>query len=528
MALIRVTGRLTHADKAAAVPDELADSGGDLRVFPPDAAGVCGVGIADIDNDIQRIQQMRVVLDILKADKLHVKGRTGQHLNDTGIAIVLLVIEGVMHHVTAPSPHFTPTVQHGHSLDTVGCGALDVLVQFAELVADALHVVHELRELQGQFQIAAIADAVDGLAQDSAAGCNPVLLGFPHRVAALVEGVGEEVRQETALGVLHALNVRDQAQGGAVAHAAHYGIQSDGLELRHERFGADPVIAEEHHGFAPARVGDVHHLLGKLCHLAALEGLKIPEFLAGHPVLVVIVALIDDVLRAELVAHFLLKLVEDIRADRSRVSIPVHELLTLQLVEDQGELVEEGGVADDVYIGVLCNELAQALHGILVGLGLTHVKGDLVLKIRPAVGGSVVHMHRVPDEVSQKTDGILMERYGLYRHTAVGVAPLLRRHGLTGGSIHDLPPAGDVVVGVHLHQLRADALHQRDGHGVAGGGVKAGHDVALLYLVRVCLCPCVVLAGGIVGGVDLGVRILELLREVGAVAVADGISTPLF
>lgn len=74
VALIRVTGRLTHADKAAAVPDELADSGGDLRVFPPDAAGVCGVGIADIDNDIQRIQQMRVVLDILKADKLYLKG----------------------------------------------------------------------------------------------------------------------------------------------------------------------------------------------------------------------------------------------------------------------------------------------------------------------------------------------------------------------------------------------------------------------------------------------------------------------
>ena len=35
--------------------------------------GVCGVGIAYIDNDIQRIQQMRVVLDVLKADKLHIK-----------------------------------------------------------------------------------------------------------------------------------------------------------------------------------------------------------------------------------------------------------------------------------------------------------------------------------------------------------------------------------------------------------------------------------------------------------------------
>ena len=288
------------------------------------------------------------------------------------------------------------------------------------------------------------------------------------------------------------------------------------------------MIAEEHHGLAAALVGDVHHFFGQLCYFAPLEGLKITVFLAGHTILVVVVALVDDVLRAELVTHFLLKLVEDIRADGSRIAIPVHELLPLQLVEDQGELMEERGIADDVHIRMLCNELAQALHGILVGLGLTHVKGDLVLKIRPAVGGSVVHMHRVPDEVSQKTDGILMERYGLYGHTAFGVAPPLRRHGLTGGSIHDLPPAGDVVVGVHLHQLRADALHQRDGHGVAGCGVEAGHDVALLHLVRVCFCPCVILAGGIVGGVNFGIRILELLRKVGAVAVADGIGTPLF
>ena len=190
--------------------------------------------------------------------------------------------------------------------------------------------------------------------------------------------------------------------------------------------------------------------------------------------------------------------------------------------------MEEGGVADDVHIRMLCNEFPQTLHGIFVGFRLAHIKRDLMLEIRPAVGGGIVHMHRVPDEVGKETHSILMERRRLHGHAAIRIAPLFWRHGLTGGSIHDLPPAGDVVVGVHLHQLRADALHQRDGHGVAGGGVKAGHDVALLYLVRVCLCPCVVLAGGIVGGVDLGVRILELLREVGAVAVADGISTPLF
>ena len=51
--LIGVAGGLTHADEAAAIPDEPADGRGDLRVFPPDAAGVCGIGIAYIDENIK-------------------------------------------------------------------------------------------------------------------------------------------------------------------------------------------------------------------------------------------------------------------------------------------------------------------------------------------------------------------------------------------------------------------------------------------------------------------------------------------
>ncbi len=35
------------------------------------------------------------------------------------------------------------------------------------------------------------------------------------------------------------------------------------LKFRHERLGADPVIAQEHHGFLAVRVGDVHHFLGQ-------------------------------------------------------------------------------------------------------------------------------------------------------------------------------------------------------------------------------------------------------------------------
>ena len=74
VALIGMAGGLTHADEAAAVPDELPDGGGDLRVLPPDAASVGSVGIAHVNDDIEAVQQGGVLLDVLKADELHVKG----------------------------------------------------------------------------------------------------------------------------------------------------------------------------------------------------------------------------------------------------------------------------------------------------------------------------------------------------------------------------------------------------------------------------------------------------------------------
>ena len=71
--------------------------------------------------------------------------------------------------------------------------------------------------------------------------------------------------------------------------------------------------------------------------------------------------------------------------------------------------MEEGGVADHVHVGVVRDELPQPLHGELVGLGLAHVKGDLVLKVLPAVGDGVVHVDRVPDEVGQKAYRVVVE-----------------------------------------------------------------------------------------------------------------------
>ena len=96
--------------------------------------------------------------------------------------------------------------------------------------------------------------------------------------------------------------------------------------------------------------------------------LEVLEFLGGDAVLVVVVALIHDELRTELVTHFFLELLQNIGGNGSGVAIPVHILFTLQLVEHQGELMEESGIADDVDVRMVGHKFTQAFHGELAGL----------------------------------------------------------------------------------------------------------------------------------------------------------------
>ena len=138
-------------------------------------------------------------------------------------------------------------------------------------------------------------------------------------------------------------------------------------------------------------------------------------------------------------------------------------------------------------------------------------------------------MHRVPDEIGKEADRIFVVGSGCIQNDAFRssiVVPCGNRQRLTGGAVHDLPPAGDIVVVVDLQQLAADPLHQGNLKGIFLRSIEGRHDVALLDLIGVCLGPCVVLAGGIVGGVDLGTGILQFLGELGAVAVTQGIRTP--
>ena len=66
-ALVLVAAGFAHADQAAAVPDKAPDGGGYLRVLPPDAAGVGGVGVAHVDEHVDLVQKMGVLLHVLNA-----------------------------------------------------------------------------------------------------------------------------------------------------------------------------------------------------------------------------------------------------------------------------------------------------------------------------------------------------------------------------------------------------------------------------------------------------------------------------
>ena len=149
-ALPLVGCRLAHADKATAVIDKGLYPGDDLLITPVGAAGLSGICVAHIQDHVKLIQEVRIALNIFKADKRHIKGCAAKRLNDAEIGIILPIIQTMVHHMVAPGAHFAPAVEHGHLLYAIGGHALNIVIQGAELVAHGLNVIHKVRELERQ------------------------------------------------------------------------------------------------------------------------------------------------------------------------------------------------------------------------------------------------------------------------------------------------------------------------------------------------------------------------------------------
>ena len=119
VALVLVAGGFANTDKATAVVDKFTDCGRNYCILPFRAAGMGSIAVTDVDDDIDGIQNCRILADVIEVDELHTVGGTGQGLDDTCIGVVLLLVKGMVHYVAAPGTHPAPAVQHGNRLGVV-------------------------------------------------------------------------------------------------------------------------------------------------------------------------------------------------------------------------------------------------------------------------------------------------------------------------------------------------------------------------------------------------------------------------
>ena len=125
--------------------------------------------------------------------------------------------------------------------------------------------------------------------------------------------------------------------------------------------------------------------------------------------------------------------------------------------------MEKGCVANHIHVGMIRAVFAKTLQGIFVGLRLSHVESNLMFKVFPVVGNRIVHMYRIPDNVSQKADRVFMERNGIMNdHTALFllIFPMICGHNITGRTVDNLPPPFFVVSGIDHHQFLGYTFHK--------------------------------------------------------------------
>ena len=112
--------------------------------------------------------------------------------------------------MVSPGAHFSPAVQNGHTLYTVRCGSLDIVVEHTEFLADFLDILHKIRKFQSQLQITAVSNSLDRAPQDGSSCSHPVYFCLFYRIPALMEGIREKVRQKSSLCIFYMFNITEQ------------------------------------------------------------------------------------------------------------------------------------------------------------------------------------------------------------------------------------------------------------------------------------------------------------------------------
>ena len=434
-----------------------------------------------------------------------------------------------------PGPQLAPGVHHRHPAGQgVGRAVAVHLHNAAELDGHVLDGVVELREIEGQVQVAAQADAVHRLAQQCAADVLPVLQGVPGRIAAGREGrraaqpYREQVGVEAQLMHGH-LGIGAQPALEAGEHTLDQPVEAHMPEPGAVGLQAHPAVVVEDVGFLAVLMDDVHQLPGLFRHEVLDEFHVIPLVGSGGHVGHLELAAVDEVLRRQGVSVLFLKGLQGRGADGEVIAGPVGEAVAQAVVgtPDPHEIVEQAGQADHVGLGIGHAPLLHPVREVRPRRRMPGIQLPQMLA-GPGIGGVVVHVDLFPDAPGQEGHGILVP--GLRAgdgDLAVSVAPLLAGHLRAAGAVVHLVVSQRVGAVVEDELLVKVAVHQSDGQRVALGSHRVGDEEGLLLGVGMGRGELVVLADDADGGINAVARIGDLAGELGAVAVADHVRAPL-
>ncbi len=210
------------------------------------AAAPGGALAAGVDDDLH-VFRHAVFAEVVEAQEHDVERQAGEGLDEFVVVVAAHEMAG-----GDPGAEISPGGEDG-DLEGGGVGPAGGVERFeqAEFLGEAGDVVLEIGEGLDEREVAAEADAIDGRAQDAAAGVDPEILRVEGGVAARLEGGlaleagGEEIRVEAQLVGGDALGVGAEADLEGVEDALDEAVEAELGEARAVGLHADPVVVVE-------------------------------------------------------------------------------------------------------------------------------------------------------------------------------------------------------------------------------------------------------------------------------------------
>ena len=162
--------------------------------------------------------------------------------------------------------------------------------------------------------------------------------------------------------------------------------------------------------------------------------------------------------------------------------------------------MEKCGKTKYVYIRMILNKLSQTLHCIFMRLWLTYIKCDLMLNIFPVICNCIVHMHRIPHNISKETYCILMERNSSKCNLSClfTVVPFICRNNFSCCSVDYFPPTFDIISCIRFQHIRVKSLHYFHFKSFRLCCIERCHNIHLLNFFRIGFSPCIIFTSCII------------------------------